>query len=322
MKRKIGVLVLSFLVIYLFNFSIPRLMPGDPFAYNSADASENVDTEMSREQKEYMRAYYGMDQPLHQQLLRTVKENLRGDFGQSIHHKRPAAEVIRERLPWTAFIMTTTLVLSLVIGVVLALWCIRSPRADRTVYGVCSFVSEIPSYLVGILLLFLVAARVKWIPLSGAVTAFARYDSTWQWLGDVLTHAFMPITAMCIFTIPKFYFTARASFQTVLSKPYMLSAKSRGLREWRIRWRYILANGITPIVARLFLSVGSAIGSTMLIENVFAYPGLGTVMRESVQYRDYVMIQDIFLLSAVMVLVSLFVADLLNMAADRGEGNR
>ncbi len=369
MKRKIGVLVLSFLVIYLFNFSIPRLMPGDPFAYNSADASENVDTEMSREQKEYMRAYYGMDQPLHQQLLRTVKENLRGDFGQSIHYKRPAAEVIRERLPWTAFIMTTTLVLSLVIGVVLALWCIRSPRADRTVYGpaaevirerlpwtafimtttlvlslvigvvlalwcirspradrtvygVCSFVSEIPSYLVGILLLFLVAARVKWIPLSGAVTAFARYDSTWQWMGDVLTHAFMPITAMCIFTIPKFYFTARASFQTVLSEPYMLSAKSRGLREWRIRWRYILVNGITPIVARLFLSVGSAIGSTMLIENVFAYPGLGTVMRESVQYRDYVMIQDIFLLSAVMVLVSLFVADLLNMAADRGEGNR
>ena len=75
-------------------------------------------------------------------------------------------------------------------------------------------------------------------------------------------------------------------------------------------------------MARLFLSVGSAIGSTMLIENVFAYPGLGTVMRESVQYRDYVMIQDIFLLSAVMVLVSLFVADLLNMAADRGEGNR
>ena len=129
----------------------------------------------------------------------------------------------------------------------------------------------------------------------------------------MLTHAFMPIDRLCIFTIPKFFFTARASFQTVLSKPYMLTnARAKGCAEWRIRWRYILVNGITPIVARLFLSVGSAIGSTMLIENVFAYPGLGTVMRESVQYRDYVMIQDIFLLSAVMVLVSLFVADVVN----------
>lgn len=317
MKKRIGVLILSFLVIYLFNFSIPRLMPGDPFSYNSADASENVETEMSQQQKEYMRAYYGMDKPLHQQLLRTVKENLRGDFGQSIHYKRPAAEVIRERLPWTAFIMTTTLVLSLLTGVALALWCIRSRRADRVVYGICSFVSEIPSYLVGILLLFLVAARVRWIPLSGAETAFAEYANLWERLKDVLLHAMMPILAMCIFTIPKFYFTARASFQSVCRKPYLLNAKAKGLKERRIRWRYILANGVTPVVARLFLSVGSAIGSTMLIENVFAYPGLGTVMRESVKYRDYVMIQDIFLVSAVMVLVSLFVADLLNRFADR-----
>jgi peptide/nickel transport system permease protein len=84
LKKKISVLVLSFIVIYLFNFSIPRLMPGDPFSYNAADASENVDVEMSEEHKEYMRAYYGMDKPIFQQLRNTVRSNLRGDFGQSI----------------------------------------------------------------------------------------------------------------------------------------------------------------------------------------------------------------------------------------------
>lgn len=309
--------LLSFVCIYLFNFTIPRLMPGDPFDYTSADASENTDVEISEEQKEYLRAYYGLNKPWGEQLLETVGKNLRGDFGLSIHYKRPAAEIIAERLPWTLFIMGTTLVLSLLVGTSLALVGVRRPGLDRVTFGISSFLSEVPSYLIGILLLFLVAARVKAIPLSGAVTAFARYESHWQWLGDVLIHAFLPILSLCIFLVPKFYFTARASFLHIAGKPYLVNAKARGLKERRIRWRYLFVNGVTPILARFFLSVGAAIGGTMLIENVFAYPGLGTVMREAVKYRDYIMIQDIFLLSTVLVLVSLLISDLLSGLVDR-----
>lgn len=294
-------------------------MPGDPFEYTSSDASENTDVAISQEQKEYLRAYYGMDKPLLEQLCKTIEGNLQGDFGLSIHYKRAAADVIRERLPWTLLIMGATLVISLALGVLLALWCIRSPRMDKVVFGTLSFITEIPSYLIGILLLFLVAAKVSWIPLSGAETAFAKYASSWDRLGDVLIHALLPVTAMCIFTVPKFFFTARASFLSIAQKSYLLSARAKGLKERRIRFRYIFVNGITPVLARLFLSVGATVGSTMLIENVFAYPGLGTVMRESVKYRDYVMIQDIFLLSTILVLVSLFVADLLNGLVDREE---
>ena len=98
-----------------------------------------------------------------------------------------------------------------------------------------------------------------------------------------------------------------------------MNAKAKGLSERRIRWRYIFVNAITPVIARLFLSVGTTIGATMLIENVFAYPGVGTVMREAVKYRDYILIQDIFLLSTVIVLLSLFAADLLNGFVDREE---
>lgn len=317
MKKKIIMLLLSFAVIYLFNFAIPRLMPGDPFSYNSSDAAENMDGEMSEEQKEYMRAYYGMDKPLARQLWDTVRANLRGDFGQSIHFKRPAAELIAERLPWTLFIMGATLLISMLTGVFLALVSVRRPGADRLIFAVSSFVAEIPAYLIGVLLLFLVAARVKWLPLSGAVTAFARYGSVWDKLRDILVHALMPLLAMCVFTVPKFYFTARAGFLDILRKPYMVSARAKGLSERRIRWRYIFVNGVTPIVARFFLSVASVIGATMLVENVFAYPGLGMLMREAVRYRDYVLIQDIFLLSAVITLLSLFAADLINSLADR-----
>lgn len=322
MKKKLLLLLCSFAVIYLVNFTIPRLMPGDPFDYESAAAGEESSTEMSREQKEYLRRYYGLDQPFGTQLLSAIKCNLRGDFGYSIHYKHAVTEILLQRLPWTALIMLSTLVLSLILGTALALLCVRRKRADRLVYAVLSALGEVPPFLLGILLLFLVAARVRWLPLSGAVTPFGVYHTEFEWVWDVFLHALMPVFALTLVTIPRFFFTARASFLSIIEKPYMLSAKAKGLKERRIRWRYIFQNALPPIVARFFLSVGSAIGGTLLIENVFAYPGLGTVMREAVKYRDYPMIQGVFLLSTVMVLLSLFLADAINAVSDKRKGGR
>lgn len=320
MKKKILLLLCSFAVIYLVNFTIPRLMPGDPFDYQSAAAGEESSTEMTEELKEYLRSYYGLDKPFFSQLWENIKNNLRGDLGYSIHYKRAVSELLMERLPWTAFIMLGALLLSLVLGTALALLGLRRKKADGCLYALFSLLGELPHFLAGILLLFLVAARVDWIPLSGAVTAFGIYYSEWDWVKDVLLHAMMPLAALTLVTVPSFYFTARASFLSILEKPYILSARAKGLREGRIRFHYIFRNALPPIVARFFLSVGSAIGGTMLIENVFAYPGLGTVMREAVKYRDYPLIQGVFLLSTVLVLLSLLAADLINAANDRRRG--
>lgn len=322
MGKKIALLVCSFAVIYLVNFTIPRLMPGDPFDYEGAAAGEESTTETSEEYKAYLRAYYGLDRSFGQQLLLTVGRNLRGDLGSSIHYRRPVSEILLERLPWTALIMGTSLGLSLALGVALALVCVRRRGADRVIYGLLSVLAETPSFLVGILLLFLVAARVDWLPLSGAETAFGVYRTEWEWVRDVLVHALLPVAALTAALSPGIYFTARASFLGILEKPYILNAKAKGLSEGRIRRRYILANALPPIAARFFLSVGGAVGGTLLVENVFAYPGLGTVMREAVRYRDYPMMQGVFLLSAALVLGSLFAADLLGGPAGERRGGR
>ena len=318
MKRKLLMLLGAFVVIYLLNFAIPRLMPGDPFDYTSSAAGDDA-LAYSQEQKEILRAYYGLDQPLLQQLGRTLAGNLRGDFGQSIHYKRPVTDVLGQRLPWSLWIMGASLALSLVFGVALALWCIRCHGADRVLFPVLSFLAEIPPFLIGVLLLFLVAAPSDWIPLSGAYTAFAHYRSLWQQAGDVLLHSLMPVCALTGVLTPGLYFTTRASFLEITGRPYLLNARAKGLGEGRICLRYILRNAATPIVAKLFLSVGGAVGGTLLIENVFSYPGLGTVLQEAVQYRDYPMIQGVFLLSSVLVLLSLAAADLVNRRLDREE---
>lgn len=319
MKRKFFMFLGAFFLIYLFNFFIPRLMPGDPFRYSSSVSGEDMNTEYSEAQIQKMREYYGMDKSLSEQLFQTVKSNLHGDFGMSIHYKMPVSSVIRSRLPWTLSIMAVTLSISLFFGVTLALISVRSKKADHLLYGFFSALSEIPPFLIGLLFLFLIAARTDWIPLSGGITAFAKFDTFYEYIKDLFVHALLPVSSLSLVTIPGFYFTSRASFLSVLGKPYMLAGKSKGLSEWRIRIFYILRNTVTPIVARLFLSIGTVIGGTLLVENVFAYPGIGTVMREAVRYRDYPMIQGIFLLSAVIVLVSMFLADLLNANSDRRE---
>lgn len=322
MLKKITLLLCSFAAIYLLNFTIPRLMPGDPFDYEGASAGEESTTEASAEYKAYLRSYYGLDKPFAAQLAGAVGRNLRGDLGYSVHYRRPVTEILAQRLPWTALIMGASLGLSLVMGVALALVCVRHRGADRAIYGLLSGLAETPSFLVGVLLLFFVAARVDWIPLSGAVTPFGSYPTEWARALDILRHALLPVAALTAVTAPELYFTARASFLAILERPYLLNARAKGLPEGRVARRYILANALPPIAARFFLSVGGAVGGTLLVENVFAYPGLGTVMREAVKYRDYPMIQGVFLLSTALVLLSLLAADVLNGLTDRRRGGR
>lgn len=317
MRKKIAIFILSFMVIYIVNFFIPRLMPGDPFSH-SESTSGNEMGELSSEDIERMKAYYGLDKPLGEQFINTVRGNLRGDFGNSILYKKPVSDVIGQRLSWTLYIMFSTLIMSTVIGVGVAILGLYRPRLNQVLYKIMSFVGELPGFIIGVLLLFLVAANVDWIPLSGNLTPFKKYDGYMDYMADVLVHSLMPILTLVIIHVPGFYFTATSSFKTILGKEYILNAKAKGLSERRIKYKYILLNAALPIVAKFFLSVGNAIGATMVVENVFAYPGLGKVLRDAVIFRDFILIQGVFLLSTSIVLLSSFISDVINQIIIKG----
>ena len=131
MVRRILLLLLSCTAIYLLNFFIPRLMPGDPFDYTASGSGEDVTDVYSQEQKELLREYYGLDKPWPQQLADTVARNLHGDLGQSIHYKRPVLDILVERLPWSLWMMGCSLALSLLLGVGLALLCVGTRHGHR-----------------------------------------------------------------------------------------------------------------------------------------------------------------------------------------------
>jgi peptide/nickel transport system permease protein len=256
-----------------------------------------------------MKAYYGLDKPINQQFADTVKANIRFDFGNSILYKKPVVEIISKGLPWTFYIMFFTLMISLLIGVFTAILGIYNPKLNRVIHRIMTSVCEVPPFIVGILLLFLIAAKVKWIPLSGNLTPFKKYTDKMDYIKDVLVHGLMPISTLVIINTPRFYFTAVSSFKTILNKQYIENAHSKGLSKRRILIKYILLNAVLPIISKFFLSVGNAIGATMVVENVFAYPGLGKVLRDAVVFRDFILIQGIFLVSTTTVLISSFISD-------------
>ncbi|NLZ92443.1 MAG: ABC transporter permease [Firmicutes bacterium] len=312
MLSRFIIFLCSFLVIYLFNFFVPRLMPGDPFAHNTAQSGQDMHG-LSAEELLRLKAYYGLDKPVREQFINTVKGNLKLDFGQSILYKKSVIEVIMSRLPWTVYIMLSTLLISLFMGLFLALLGIGKPKLDSYILKIMSLLAEIPAFLIGVLLLFLFAAKVSWLPLAGNLTPFYRHTGVLEYLFDVFRHSLLPITALVLNMMPNFYFTARTSLQTILRKEYVFNAHAKGLAEKIIHYKYILLNALFPILARFFLSVGTCIGGTMLIENVFAYPGLGKVLRDAVMYRDYILIQGVFLLSTTVVLFSSFISDVINL---------
>lgn len=319
MKKK-GITALEYLVTFLviltINFFLPRLMPGDPFLHLSGETGQEI-ASFTQEQRQYFLAYYGLDRPLSEQYLRYLAGLLRGDLGFSYYYKEEVLAIILRRLPWTFFIVAAATFLSLCLGVALGSFSAwhRESWQDKATYLFMIVFSEIPAFLLGIVLLILFAAGLGFFPLSGAMSHFAGYTG-WAKVKDILHHAALPVITLSLARAGGIYLLVRNTLTTVLGKDYIRTARAKGLKERRIRLRHALRNALLPLVTRTALQLGGMVGGAVLVENVFAYPGLGRLMREAVFVRDYPLLQGIFLVLAVGVLGANFLADQLYRRLD------
>lgn len=314
MKRPYPIILMA---IVLINFFLPRLMPGNPFATEALDDSFHG-ASYTPEQIATYKAYYGMDHPMPLQLILYFGKLLTLDLGYSLRFHQDVAELIVIRLPWTMGVVTVSLLISTVLGVTIgAFSALRNrKRIDSALYlGIVIF-SEIPAFLIGIVLLFVFGAGLAWFPLAGASTTFARYDSLAEQALDVLHHAALPVITLALSQVGSYYLLGRSSMLTVLSKDYIRTARGKGVGERRILFQHALKNAAPPIISKLFMSLGSMLGGAVLVENVFNYPGIGRLMREAVMARDYVLIQGIFLCLAVAILFLSFLADFAYLRLD------
>lgn len=287
-------------------------MPGDPFTFLSGGTDE-VTVSYSAEQIEKYKEYYGLDKPLVSQYVSYLGQLLQGDIGYSIYYHEDVLVILGKRVLWTISLVVVSLLLSCLFGIVLgslSAWN-RDNGIDRVLYFFMICFSEIPAFLIGLLLLFIGAAWLEWFPLSGGMSNFIVFSSPFYKVMDLIHHAILPVITLVLARLGSFYMIARSSMLTVLSKDYMRTAQGKGLSKTRIIFAHALKNASIPVITRVFLNLGTIFGGAILVENVFNYPGVGQLMRESVMMRDYILIQGIFLFFAIAVLFMNFIADLL-----------
>ncbi|MGI6405401.1 MAG: ABC transporter permease [Syntrophaceticus sp.] len=305
-------------VVITLNFILPRLMPGDPFLILTSQSAEDEEIVLSEEQREFLFEYYGLDQPIYKQYLNYLGELVQGNMGFSVYYKQPVSQIVLQRLPWSIFMVLLAVFLSTFIGTILG--CIsawhREKWIDKSLFLFMITFSEIPSFLLGLILLIVFAAGLGWFPLAGAITHFADCQSWWERTWDVIHHAFLPSIALTMSHLGGTYLLGRNSMTTVLEKDYLRTAWAKGLPKKRIIFHHALKNALLPIVTRVFLSLGALVGGAILVENIFSYPGLGTLMRESVRVQDYPVIQGIFLVVTICVLLANFFADVVYRKID------
>jgi peptide/nickel transport system permease protein len=295
------------LAVVALNFVLPRALPGDPLdAATEAGLSSSGGAALSREQQAQLRAEYRLDLPLGEQFTGYLRDLAHGDLGWSISRAAPVSRLVVERLPWTLALVGSALVVAALGGAALGLlaaW--RGGRWDVLAVGLCSPLAALPEFLVGMLLLLTLAVGLGGFPLQGGQTPFAPADETFlETLGDRAHHLALPALTLVVANVAGFALLARGAVRGVLGAPYLATARAKGLREWQVALGHAVPNAWLPLLTLFGVRLGAVLGGALVVERVFAVPGLGLFAFQAIQTRDYPVLQAVFLLASLGVLLA------------------
>lgn len=287
--------------IVLVVFLMVRVIPGDP-------ARIILGTHATPERIAELRGQMGLDQPLWRQFIAFLGDALSGRLGTSVVFRRPVAELAAERVPVTLYLVGLATLLSVVLTVPLALIAAlnRNRWADQAIRLLSTLTFAMPSFWLGLSLLILFAVRWRLFPVAGA--GEGPIDRLW--------HMFLPALTIALALTPILIRSLRSSTIDVLRAPHVEFARAKGLRSSRVLRRHVLRVSLISTLTILGLNIGWLIGGSVVIENVFTLPGIGSLMVNSIYARDYPVIQGITLVFGILVVLINLLTDLLYALLD------
>lgn len=289
-KRIIGVIP-TLIIVTTFVFFFVRLIPGDPARLVAGPQATLEDVEVVREE-------LGLNKPIVTQYVDYVTGLFHGDLGMSLRTKRPVATEVSLRYMNTVKLTLGSLAWSVVVGVLLGVWSGKHRSKWQDYTGMTMAISGIsmPSFWIGFLLIMVFSVNLKWLPTTGA-------DS---WKSFILPSIALGTSIAAI--IARF---TRSSIIEVMKEDYIRTARAKGLKERAVIWKHAFRNAMISVVTVVGLQFGFLLGGSVVTESVFAFPGLGSLLVESVNYRDYNAIQSLILIFSLHFVVINLVVDIL-----------
>lgn len=311
-KRVIHYLIILAAVIVI-NFLLPRLLPGSPL---KTLLGENPGDLTAAQKMGILEAYH-LNDPMWKQFLYYLRDLLTFQWGDSYSKRQPIITLIASRTGWTLLLAGSNMILSTLIGSALGAWSAfrRKEKKDLPLVISTAILDSIPSFWMAVILLAVFGVKLGWFPIYGAYSMWENYTGVRKFL-DILQHLALPLFTMLVTSLMSFFTTSRHSVLQILNEDYVKLARMRGISKKRIALWYVMRNTLIPVFTLFMMDVGYLLSGSVLIETVFSYPGLGTLMQEAVKARDYPLIQYTFLLASVMTIAALFLADILYSKID------
>ena len=298
------------------NFVLPRIAAQDPVLAQLTELEASIGGQRTlsvQEAIDLYRSWAGLNQPLWRQYTQYLGNMLRMDFGYAFSRYRPVWEIVGYALPWTIGLLGTTTIISFAVGTVagaMAAWRRSSGILNFAVYFLM-VLAVIPAFIIGLVLAEILAFRLKLFPIVGTFTPGRYIDLTdiEFWL-DVIHHATLPSLALFLGTAGTWAMGSRGMMVTVLGSDFLAFAETKGVKRWRLLRQYALRNVMLPQVTLLAISLGTLVSSVTIVEVMFGYPGVGSVLEEAILASDYNLIQGCVFFLIVAIAIATFLLDL------------
>jgi peptide/nickel transport system permease protein len=299
----------TFFGITLISFALMQLAPGDPL-----DLFVSGQADLTAEDYAALRRSYGLDEPLPGQYLSWLGRTIRGDFGRSFIYKRPAIEMIASALPNTLQLSVLALLLALLVGIPLGVIAARyrGSQLDQAVRVLGVVGHAIPGFWFGLLFILLLSVQLRLFPVGGMLTVGSE---PWD-IADRLKHLVGPVLALSLAGIANYSRYMRTEALEVINQDFIRTAYAKGLHHRTVLYVHALRNALLPVITSLGALLAALVSGAVVVEQVFAWPGMGRMTFEAARSKDYPIVMAVVVISSALLLVSYILRDIAYAVAD------
>ena len=304
------------LLISLLVFLLIHAAPGDPTLLLLGEETNAAEVAKAKDR-------WGLDRPLYVQYLRFIESAATGEFGKSFKYGEPVTRVIKTRLPATIELAVFSIIIATILAIPLGVWAGSRPNSwvDNLGTSFGLFGISMPSFWLGIMLILLLAGILHILPTAGRstygiagpeATGFYLLDSimqkNWKAVWDGLTHVFMPALALGMNMLGILMRVTRSSVLEVMNEEYVVTARAKGLAEKNVLWRHVTSNALIPVITVVGLELGTLLSGSIIVETVFSWPGMGSLLITALNARDYPLVTGLVMTYTVaFVIINLII---------------